>query len=166
MSVAPTSSNGILRLVAGPASAILITLIPLPGLEPAAQATAGIATWMAIWWMTEAVPIPVTSLLPLVAFPLAGVLSYQEAAAPYANHLIFLFMGGFFIAKPMERSGSAWRPGGRTAQKAFLVSPAMTASTAAQTAPAALRAASNEAEFIAVSGSSWTRPCFGAVSKM
>ena len=94
-----------LRLVAGPASAVLITLIPLPGLEPAAQVTAGIATWMAIWWMTEAVPIPVTSLLPLVAFPITGVLSYQEAAAPYANHLIFLFMGGFFIAKTMERSG-------------------------------------------------------------
>ena len=94
-----------LRLVAGPASAVLITLIPLPGLEPAAQATAGIATWMAIWWMTEAVPIPVTSLLPLVAFPITGVQSYQEAAAPYANHLIFLFMGGFFIAKTMERSG-------------------------------------------------------------
>jgi len=105
MSIAPPSSHGLLRLAAGPVSAVLVTLIPLPGLEPAAQATAGIAIWMAIWWMTEAVPIPVTSLLPLVAFPVTGVLSYQEAAAPYANHLIFLFMGGFFIAKTMERSG-------------------------------------------------------------
>ena len=105
MSIAPSSSHGLLRLAAGPVSAVLVTLIPLPGLEPAAHATAGIATWMAIWWMTEAVPIPVTSLLPLVAFPVTGVLSYQEAAAPYANHLIFLFMGGFFIAKTMERSG-------------------------------------------------------------
>ncbi|SVA43253.1 uncharacterized protein METZ01_LOCUS96107, partial [marine metagenome] len=63
MSIAPPSSHGLLRLAAGPVSAVLVTLIPL-GLEPAAHATAGIATWMAIWWMTEAVPIPVTSLLP------------------------------------------------------------------------------------------------------
>ena len=105
MSVAPTSSHRLSRLIAGPAAAVLVALIPLPGLEPAAQLTAAIAVWMAIWWMTEAVPIPVTSLLPLVAFPVAGVLSSQAAAAPYANHLIFLFMGGFFIAKTMERWG-------------------------------------------------------------
>lgn len=60
---------------------------------------------MAIWWMTEAVPIPVTALLPLVLFPFLGVLPMPEAAAPYANEVIFLFMGGFFLAAGMEGSG-------------------------------------------------------------
>ena len=81
----------------------MVALVPIAGLEVPAARTAAIAAWMAIWWMTEAVPIPVTSLLPLVAFPLTGVLTSPEAAAPYANHLIFLFMGGFFIAKAMQR---------------------------------------------------------------
>lgn len=57
---------------------------------------------MAIWWMTEAVPLPVTSLLPLVLFPMAGVLPIDQAAAPYADKNIFLFMGGFLIALAVE----------------------------------------------------------------
>lgn len=60
---------------------------------------------MAIWWMTEAVPIPVTALLPLVLFPALGVLEMGDAAAPYANEIIFLFMGGFFLAAAMESCG-------------------------------------------------------------
>ncbi len=79
MSAAPTSSYWLARLIAGPAAAFLVVLIPLPGLEPAAQSTAAIAVWMAVWWMTEAVPIPVTSLLPLVAFPSLANLLRQPA---------------------------------------------------------------------------------------
>jgi sodium-dependent dicarboxylate transporter 2/3/5 len=60
---------------------------------------------MALWWMTEAVAIPVTALLPLVLFPAVGVLSMADAASPYAADLIFLFMGGFFLAKAMEHHG-------------------------------------------------------------
>lgn len=60
---------------------------------------------MAIWWMTEAIPIPVTSLLPIALFPAMQVMSAAEATAPYANHLIFLFMGGFMIAIAMQRWG-------------------------------------------------------------
>jgi len=60
---------------------------------------------MAIWWITEAVPIPVTALLPLVLFPALGVLGMADAAAPYANEVIFLFMGGFFLAAGMEGCG-------------------------------------------------------------
>lgn len=60
---------------------------------------------MAVWWTTEAIPIPATALLPLVLFPGLGVLSMAEAAEPYANELIFLFMGGFFLAAAMERWG-------------------------------------------------------------
>ncbi len=56
---------------------------------------------MATWWITEAVPIPVTALLPIVLFPLAGAGSIGEAAAPYANPVIFLFLGGFLLATAM-----------------------------------------------------------------
>ena len=58
---------------------------------------------MAIWWMTEAIPISATALLPLALFPLLGIADIRTAAAPYANPLIFLFLGGFLIAAGMER---------------------------------------------------------------
>jgi sodium-dependent dicarboxylate transporter 2/3/5 len=60
---------------------------------------------MAIWWMTEAIPIPATAILPLGLFPLLGVLDARNASAPYADELIFLFMGGFFLAVTMEKWG-------------------------------------------------------------
>ena len=68
-----------------------------------ARATAAIATLMAIWWMTESLPLPVTSLLPIALFPLAGVLPVERATAPYADKNIFLFMGGFLIALAVQR---------------------------------------------------------------
>ncbi len=58
---------------------------------------------MIIWWMTEAVPLPVTALVPLVLFPVLDVFSTGEAAAPYASPIVFLFMGGFLIALAMEK---------------------------------------------------------------
>ena len=95
-----------LGLAAGPAAALLILLLPAPeNLPLEGQRTGAAALWMAIWWTTEAVPIPVTALLPLVLFPFLGVLPMPEAAAPYANEVIFLFMGGFFLAAGMEASG-------------------------------------------------------------
>lgn len=75
-------------------------------LEPSmsdAATTAAIATLMALWWMTEAIPLPVTSLLPLILFPLSGVLELDDAAPSYANKFIFLFMGGFMIARAVEK---------------------------------------------------------------
>jgi len=74
-------------------------------LSPAGRATMAMLVWMALWWLTEAVPIYVTALLPLALFPLAGVASMNEAARPYAHPLIFLFMGGFLLALSMERWG-------------------------------------------------------------
>ena len=72
-------------------------------LSPDAQTTAAIAVLMAVWWMTEALPLPVTGLLPLVLFPLSGVLTPEQAAIPYANKYVFLFLGGFMIARAVER---------------------------------------------------------------
>jgi solute carrier family 13 (sodium-dependent dicarboxylate transporter), member 2/3/5 len=67
------------------------------------RVTAAIGVWMAVWWVTEAVPLPVTSLLPLVLFPLGDVLTTEEAARPYADPNIFLFLAGFLIALAVER---------------------------------------------------------------
>ena len=75
------------------------------GLSDAGRATAAIGILMAVLWLTEALPLPATALLPIVLFPLFGVLSIREAAAPYAREYIFLFMGGFMIALAMERWG-------------------------------------------------------------
>lgn len=82
---------------------LLLLLPPFSGLSESGSRTAAVVVLMAVWWMTEAIPIPATALLPLVLFPVLGVLKMPEAAAPYANHLIFLFMGGFFIAMAMQR---------------------------------------------------------------
>jgi sodium-dependent dicarboxylate transporter 2/3/5 len=64
---------------------------------------AAVGMWMAVWWATEAIPVPVTALLPLVMFSPLGISSIRDAAAPYANPTIFLFMGGFMMALALER---------------------------------------------------------------
>ncbi|MDX1531792.1 MAG: SLC13 family permease [Rhodothermales bacterium] len=80
--------------------------LPVPeGLGPAGWRVAAVAALMAVWWMTEALPIAATSLVPLVCFPLLGVAPIRDAAAPYAHPIIFLFLGGFLLAKGMERWG-------------------------------------------------------------
>jgi len=94
--------------IVGVVLALLVYHAPaawLVGMSAEAQATAAVATLMAVWWMTEAVPLPVTSLLPLLLFPAAGVMTLDESAAPFANKYVFLFMGGFMIARAVERWG-------------------------------------------------------------
>jgi sodium-dependent dicarboxylate transporter 2/3/5 len=83
--------------------ALVQFLLPLPGIGPAARTVLAATAWIAAWWMTEAVEIEVTALLPLLLFPLSGALSLKASAAPYAHPLIFLYMGGFFIALAIER---------------------------------------------------------------
>jgi sodium-dependent dicarboxylate transporter 2/3/5 len=68
-----------------------------------ARTTAALAVWMAVWWMTEAIPVYATALLPLALLPLLGGGSAKEAAAPYGNETIFLFLGGFLLALSMQR---------------------------------------------------------------
>ncbi|MEM7416060.1 MAG: DASS family sodium-coupled anion symporter [Gemmatimonadota bacterium] len=87
---------------------VFVAMLALPGpggLSPEGWRTAAVATLMAIWWMTEAIPIPATAILPLALFPLLGILDAPGASAPYASELIFLFMGGFFMAVTMEKWG-------------------------------------------------------------
>jgi sodium-dependent dicarboxylate transporter 2/3/5 len=109
-----------LGFVLGGVVFVLMLVAPAPeSLGVAGWRTAAVGTLMAVWWMTEAIPIPATALLPLALFPLLGVLDMPTAAAPYANELIFLFMGGFLLAAAMERwslhrrvaLGIMWRVG-------------------------------------------------------
>ncbi|MFI7582873.1 SLC13 family permease [Kocuria sp. M1N1S27] len=68
-----------------------------------ARVVAGVATLMAVWWMTESMPLSVTSLLPIVLFPVLTALEVSEVTAPYANPIVFLFLGGFLIAIAMQK---------------------------------------------------------------
>lgn len=91
-------------LVLGPALFILfIFAIDLDPANPAVSRTAAAAILVAVWWITEALPIPATSLLPLVLFPFLGVMKGKAVASNYMNSSIFLFMGGFLIALTIER---------------------------------------------------------------
>jgi len=88
----------------GPAAGLVLALLLPASLSFEGRAVAGCALWMAIWWMTEAAPIPVTSLLPLVLFPLFGMGSMKEVAAPYADSVVFLVMGGVILGLATEKS--------------------------------------------------------------
>tara|TARA_R110000868_G_scaffold259361_5_gene517257 strand:- start:6610 stop:8079 length:1470 start_codon:yes stop_codon:yes gene_type:complete len=82
----------------------VLLFIPAPeGLSEEAWKTAAVTILMGIWWITEAIPISATALVPIVLFPILGVTTISSATSPYANPLIFLFMGGFIIALAMEK---------------------------------------------------------------
>ena len=88
----------------GPISFLIMSFLPVPkGITPEAWKVLAMASLMLIWWISEAVPIAVTSLLPLVLLPSMGVAKLEAAAAPYANPVVYLFMGGFVIALAMEK---------------------------------------------------------------
>lgn len=95
-----------LLLLLGPCVMLLTCLVEPPvGMSAAAFKTAGLAFWMASWWVSEVVPIPATALLPLVISPIVDIAAIKSVAAPYAHPLIFLFLGGFLISIAMERWG-------------------------------------------------------------
>ena len=86
-------------LVLGPALALGLQLIPAPeGLSPEAWRVVSLAALMVVWWVTEAIPIAATALVPLAALPLIGAASIKDAASPYADPIVFLFIGGFMLA--------------------------------------------------------------------
>lgn len=93
-----------LKIVAGPlaATACYLALHLVQPLESVSR-MGGIAAWMALWWMLEAVPMAVTSLLPVFLFPLAGLMSTEQIAPYYMNDVMMLFIGGFLVAFAMER---------------------------------------------------------------
>lgn len=91
-------------LIAGPVLAIgLLLFFDLDPGRPAVTRTAAVALLMAVWWMTEAVPLAATALLPVVLFPLFGIMDGKKVAPIYFNHVILLFIGGFMVALAMQR---------------------------------------------------------------
>lgn len=74
-------------------------------LTPIAWRVLGVAVWMVAWWISEAAPMAVTALLPIILFPALDVFTLKAATAPYASPIIFLFMGGFLIALGLEEHG-------------------------------------------------------------
>ncbi|MCM8558234.1 SLC13 family permease [Sphingomicrobium sediminis] len=93
-------------LIAGPLVGLLVTFL-LGGseLSPEGARTAGVATVMAIWWATEAIPVAATAFLPIVLFPTLGVLPMEDTTSRYAHPVIYLFFGGFVVALAIERCG-------------------------------------------------------------
>lgn len=93
-------------LILGPVLALGLQLLPPPdGLSPDAWRVVSLAALMVVFWVTEAIPISATALIPLAALPLIAGVSIRDAAAPYADPIVFLFIGGFILAACVER----WR---------------------------------------------------------
>ncbi len=106
--MSPPASTPIVKnfavLAAGFALFLIVLLLPLPeGMTESGRRLVAIVALMGVWWMGEGTSITVTALLPLVLFPLLGIMSSAEVASKYVNHLIFLFLGGFIIAVAMEK---------------------------------------------------------------
>ena len=89
-------------LIAGPLIHLALFTLAPETLPEAARHVMGLVGWMALWWVTEPVPLAATSLLPAGLFPLLGVTSTAAAVAPYANELVFLFLAGFLLAAALE----------------------------------------------------------------
>lgn len=111
-----TLMRRIIGLVLGVVGAVVVYLLMPGDLEVWPRVTAAVAVLMAVWWMTEAIPIPATALIPLVLFPLlvpegdvgagdeaSGGISVNDIGASYGNNIIFLFMGGFMLALAMQK---------------------------------------------------------------
>ena len=90
-------------LYLGPLLAVVILFFDLKPGSPEVTRCAAAAALMAVWWLTEAIPIPVTALVPVALFPALGILSGKAVAGQYFNNVIFLFIGGFIIALAMQR---------------------------------------------------------------
>ncbi len=91
-------------LEAGPIWLIVTLLVPAPaGLSEPAWHVAGVAGWMALWWLTAVVPLEATALLPIVLLPLLRIAPIGNVTASYADPIIFLFLGGFLLAATLER---------------------------------------------------------------
>ncbi|WP_010530174.1 SLC13 family permease [Lentibacillus jeotgali] len=91
-------------LILGPLLFLLTLLFFQPeGLNPEARAVLAVTLWVATWWITEPIPIAVTSLFPIILLPITGAVDGDAVVSSYGNDIIFLFLGGFFIATAMEK---------------------------------------------------------------
>jgi solute carrier family 13 (sodium-dependent dicarboxylate transporter), member 2/3/5 len=96
----------LIGLIMGPLLFFILLVIPAPeGLPERGKIVAGITLWLVIWWITEAVSIYATSLLPLALFPITGVLSLRAVGAEYMSPIIILLLGMFLVVLALEKSG-------------------------------------------------------------
>lgn len=96
--------NSLIIVLNSLVSLLLVWLLMQLGLTDTIAWTTGITLFTAVFWISEAIPIPASSLIPFLAFPLAGVLTHKEAASSLGNHVIMLLMGAFMLSKAIERS--------------------------------------------------------------
>ncbi len=102
----PVGGLRLAGLLGGPIAAFLILMSSAPeGMPLEAWRLVAMATWMVIWWLSEAIPIPATALLPLILMPLLNIDKIKPVAANYAHPLIYLFLGGFLLAAAMQHVG-------------------------------------------------------------
>ena len=102
----PSSYRLNLQFISGPLLGLLLFFVLKDTLSVSAALTAAVTVWCVLWWVTEPVPIPVTSLLPLSLFPLLGVLDASQVAQSYGSPLILLMLGGFILSRGMESTGT------------------------------------------------------------
>ena len=101
----PVETYQVVGRILGPAIFVVMLLADQwqGAMSTEAWRVAAVGLWMAVWWATEAIPVPVTAFLPIVVFEPLGISSIRDAAAPYANPIIYLFLGGFMMALAIER---------------------------------------------------------------
>ena len=93
-------------LIVGAMALLASIVLPLPaGIDRGGLVTAGLVALMAAWWMTEALPLTATALMPFLVLPMAGVLNAKETAGAYYSPILFLILGGAFLALAIERTG-------------------------------------------------------------
>lgn len=95
--------SALIGLFLGPTLAILVLFFDLDPNKPEVSYTLSVAVLMATWWITEAIPIAITSLLPVALFPFFGIMNGKAVSSTYFNHVIFLFIGGFLVAIAMQK---------------------------------------------------------------
>lgn len=97
------SRSKIFAVLTGPALFVIIYLLPLEGITSQGRSVLAVTIWVAFWWITEAIPIAATSLVPIVLFPLTGGLDLAHTTASYGHKMVFLYLGGFVIALAIEK---------------------------------------------------------------
>lgn len=93
----------LINFLIGPTLFIFVFYLPLEGLSAQGQAVLAATLWTAYWWITEPVELAVTSILPILLFPLSGALTVKQTTTSYGNPYIFLFMGGFILGLAIEK---------------------------------------------------------------
>src|SRR3989338_10886850 len=92
-----------ISLIIGPLLFLFVLFMDMQAMDWKVKITTAITIWVALWWVIQPIPIILTSLIPVIIFPLFGILSPFQVLSEYTNHIIFLLIGGFFLATALER---------------------------------------------------------------